>query len=314
MTGEDQEHFADYLELERYIEDLQAGRVAHLPPNLTPEQARVYRMAALFHSASPEASQPRPEFIGTLQERLHSISQGQEAEVPPPEETPIPGYQTNQEQSEDQQVAIQQPSPAPKPTIPLEQVRKTRSVSRRALLTGGAAAAASFAVGIGAGRMMDKPQPPSPKPAAYKQEELIPSGSTTWLFVAPFAQLSTQAVKFVTDAITGYVRLNDEDGDEKQGTSPKNAPGESVIAVSAACTHMGCTVNWADKNQQFQCPCHGGLFDEYGQPAKESPIRYLKPLPRLRTKIENGNVYVEVPAQGTAGAINRTPTDGDKWR
>jgi len=303
MTGEDQEHFADYLELERYIEDLQAGHTAHLPTNLTSEHARVYRMAALFHSASPEASQPRPAFIGALQERLLSISQGQETEVPPPEETPVPVYQTNQEQSEDPQAAIQQPSPAPKPTAPPQPLRKTRSVSRRALLTGGAAAAASLAVGIGAGRMMDKPQPPSPKPAAYKQEELIPSGPTTWLFVAPLAQLSTQAVKFVTDAITGYVRLNDEDGDEKQGKSSKNAPEESVIAVSAACTHMGCTVNWADKNQQFQCPCHGGLFDEYGQPAKESPIRYLKPLPRLRTKIENGNVYVEVPAQGTAGAI-----------
>src|SRR3989442_85958 len=117
MTGEDQEHFADYLELERYIEDLQAGRVAHLPPNLTPEQARVYRMAALFHSASPETSQPRPAFIEALQERLLSISQGQETEVPL-EETPVPGYQANQEQSEDQQAAIQQPSPTPKPTIP----------------------------------------------------------------------------------------------------------------------------------------------------------------------------------------------------
>src|SRR5262249_4712479 len=148
-----------------------------------------------------------------------SISQGQEAEVPP-KEAPVPDDQTDQKQSEDQQ-----PLPVPKPTMPPKQLRKTRSVSRRAMLTGGAAAAASFAVGMGAGRLMDKPQPmpQPPKPAAYKQEELLPSGPTTWLFVAPLAQLSTQALKFVSDAITGYVRLNDEGADEKQGKSPKAA-------------------------------------------------------------------------------------------
>src|SRR5258708_6674766 len=130
MTGEDQEHFADYLELERYIEDLQAGHVANLPTNLTPEHARVYRMAALFRSASPEASQPRPEFIAALQEGLLSMNQEQEAEVPPPAETAVPVYQTDQEQSKDQQAAIEQPSPVPEPTTTPRQFRKTRSASR----------------------------------------------------------------------------------------------------------------------------------------------------------------------------------------
>ena len=59
MPGEDQERFEDYLELEQYIEQLQAGRVAHPPAELTPNQANIYRMAALFRSASPEANQPR---------------------------------------------------------------------------------------------------------------------------------------------------------------------------------------------------------------------------------------------------------------
>src|SRR5438552_16715995 len=70
MPGEDQERFEDYLELEQYIEQLQAGRVAHPPAELTPSQANVYRMAALFRSASPEASEPRPEFAAELQARL----------------------------------------------------------------------------------------------------------------------------------------------------------------------------------------------------------------------------------------------------
>src|SRR5258708_37358809 len=67
---EDQERFEDYLELERYLEELQAGHVAHPPESLTPGQARIYRMAALFRSAGPENAEPRPEFTAELQARL----------------------------------------------------------------------------------------------------------------------------------------------------------------------------------------------------------------------------------------------------
>lgn len=305
--GEDQEHVADSLELDHYVEALQAGQVAHLPTNLAPEQARVYRMAMLFHSTSPEmagASQPHPDFMAALQERLLSISQ--EIESPTHQERSTQAHQTDQDESANQQAAVQQPSPASQASMPSERPRKARFVSRRRLLADGAVAAASLAVGISAGTMMNTSQ--SSQPAAYKQEELLPNGVTTWQLVAPLAQLTTQAAKFSTDAITYYVRLNDD----------KDAPKESVIAVSASCTHMGCTLKWDRNHQQFQCPCHGGLFDEYGQPAKESPVRYLKPLPSLQTKIENGNVYVKVPVPGTeAQSLERdtgTPTNGDQLR
>ena len=55
MAGEDQERFEDYLELEHYIEELQAGHVAHPPDELTPSKARIYRMAALFRSVVPSS-------------------------------------------------------------------------------------------------------------------------------------------------------------------------------------------------------------------------------------------------------------------
>ena len=70
MAGEDQERFEDYLELEHYIEELHVGHTAHPPSELTPTQARIYRMVALFHSASTEEGQPRPEFAAELQARL----------------------------------------------------------------------------------------------------------------------------------------------------------------------------------------------------------------------------------------------------
>src|SRR5712672_1698503 len=78
MAGEDQERFEDYLELEHFIEELQAGHVAHPPEKLTPDKANIYRMAALFRSAAPEEAEPRPEFVAELRDRLE-----QELQQPP---------------------------------------------------------------------------------------------------------------------------------------------------------------------------------------------------------------------------------------
>ena len=110
MAGEDQERFEDYLELEHFIEELQAGHAAHPPDTLTPSKASIYRMAALFRSASPEEAEPRPEFAAELQARLEQ--------------------------------ELQQPAkPQPFPFLSKKPQKKPR-LSRRALLTGGAAAAA----------------------------------------------------------------------------------------------------------------------------------------------------------------------------
>jgi Rieske Fe-S protein len=63
---------------------------------------------------------------------------------------------------------------------------------------------------------------------------------------------------------------------------------------------MGCIVQWNNSDRLFHCPCHGGLFTEYGKPANGSGrLRYLSALPRLNVKVENGKVYVEVPRSTT---------------
>ncbi len=36
-------------------------------------------------------------------------------------------------------------------------------------------------------------------------------------------------------------------------------------ALSMICTHQGCTTNWVNTAQQFQCPCHGSKFDKDGK-------------------------------------------------
>ncbi len=267
MSGEthqdqDQERFEDYLELEHFIEELQAGRPAHPPAGLTPGKARIYRMAALFRSASPDEATPRPEFAAELQARL-------EQEVQQPKTRHLPFS-------------------SKKPQMKLR-------VSRRALLAGGAAVAASLAAGAGIERVVEQATAGSPGKAgqAAWTTPIVPSDvPSTWLFVTTLAELGDKAVRFATDAIVGYVVRNDGDSGEPAQEGP-------VVAMSAACTHMGCIVQWQDSDKKFQCPCHGGLFTEYGKIDKSSPLRYLAPLPRLETKVENGNVFVKVPVSQT---------------
>jgi len=259
----DQERFEDYLELEQFIEKLQAGQTAHHPSELTRDKARIYRMAALFRSASPDEVTPRPEFAAELKARLE-----QEIQQPP--------------------------KPRHLPFISRKPQREPR-VSRRALLAGGAAAvAASLVAGAGIEHVVEQAATGGPAPGTGQtgstwSTPLVPHGvASTWLFVSTLAGLGENAIRFATDSLVGYVILNDGDG----GESVKDVP---VIAVSATCTHMGCIVKWQDSDRKYHCPCHGGLFSEYGKPDNSTPVRYLTALPRLDTKIEDGKVFVRVP-------------------
>lgn len=40
---------------------------------------------------------------------------------------------------------------------------------------------------------------------------------------------------------------------------------EGIKTISAICTHLGCTVNWSEKNNRFECPCHGSKFNTEGK-------------------------------------------------
>ncbi len=69
-----------------------------------------------------------------------------------------------------------------------------------------------------------------------------------------------------------------------------NAP-DAVIAVSAVCTHSGCTVPWDADQGVFACPCHGGRFNPDGTVAGGPPPR---PLTTFEAKIDGDQVLVRV--------------------
>jgi len=54
-----------------------------------------------------------------------------------------------------------------------------------------------------------------------------------------------------------------------------------VVALSAACTHLGCLVNWDKDKKELICPCHSAKFDLRGNviggpapsPLESAPVK-----------------------------------------
>ncbi len=62
---------------------------------------------------------------------------------------------------------------------------------------------------------------------------------------------------------------------------------EALIALSAKCTHAGCTVVWQE--DLFACPCHGSKFNPDGTVANGPADA---PLEKYTAKVEGDSVLV----------------------
>jgi Rieske Fe-S protein len=249
------ERLEDYLEFERHLERLQQGKRPRRPRRMTRGQAKAYQMAALFRAAAPGNAEPDPEFAARLQSQLEGELRGRRR-------------------------WFHSLLPAPK---------KARGVSRRALLTGGLSTAAGLAAGVVLGWGADHTVMAGEEQAAIWPNTPLVGLGKDWVAVGQAADIAPGAMlQFRTETLTGYVFHNDEaDGDADK--EPE------WIAMSAACTHMGCIVAWNSQDRLLHCPCHDGAFTRYGAPSN-SGKRYLRSLPRMEVQIRDGQVYVQVPA------------------
>ena len=73
--------------------------------------------------------------------------------------------------------------------------------------------------------------------------------------------------------------------------------GGKLVALSATCTHTGCTTRWNSDTRQFICPCHGSRFDAEGGNFDNAKAR--RPLERCA---------VRLVGEGPAGQIEVDPT------
>jgi glycine/D-amino acid oxidase-like deaminating enzyme len=65
--------------------------------------------------------------------------------------------------------------------------------------------------------------------------------------------------------------------DGQKAAISRDASGE-LIAVSAACTHMGCTVAWNAAESTWDCPCHGSRFAPDGKVLHGPAVADLAPV------------------------------------
>ena len=79
-----------------------------------------------------------------------------------------------------------------------------------------------------------------------------------------------------------------------------------VHAISEKCTHLGCRVPFCNTSSQFECPCHGSVFNRAGD-WREGPAP--RGMDRYPIEIgDDGLIYIDTsqliegPAQGVVTA------------
>jgi Rieske Fe-S protein len=66
---------------------------------------------------------------------------------------------------------------------------------------------------------------------------------------------------------------------------------QTIRALSATCTHLGCQVAWDGEGKTFRCPCHGGVYDATGKVVEGPPPR---PLDTVDARIDPADASVLV--------------------
>jgi len=109
---------------------------------------------------------------------------------------------------------------------------------------------------------------------------------TTWDVLRPSSSASAGPVRTVAPdeiptsevleirAISGYLTALD---------------GEAV-ALWWRCPHLGCKVPWCESSGQFECPCHGSIFNRVGEYRRGPAPRGMD---RFATVVEDGRVVVD---------------------
>lgn len=148
----------------------------------------------------------------------------------------------------------------------------TRVTRRTAFLGAIGGLAAGILGGVGLERFASSGKP------AYPHTALVGKNGR-WVAVADLAALPHGTVKpFKAGHIQGFLF---------------NRHGQ-LHALSRICTHMGCRLDFEEKEQAFVCPCHGAEFALSGR-LRYGPRGYplpLPPLPTVETRTRNGKIEV----------------------
>ena len=153
----------------------------------------------------------------------------------------------------------------------------TPSKGRRALIMAAAAGTCAIAAGAGA-----------PAAALVLAPLRATASSGRWVRTVRLDQLrenEPKRVAIVSDRRDAWtVEKNVE-----LGSVWLVKRGDKVLAFSAVCPHLGCSVNAA--GHEFACPCHTSAFDGAEGKRKSGPAP--RDMDTMATKIEEGFVAVD---------------------
>jgi cytochrome b6-f complex iron-sulfur subunit len=118
----------------------------------------------------------------------------------------------------------------------------------------------------------------------------VAGGWTTWDILQPRITggfggvIKTKAAESVPDADVEAIRA--------ARTYLTKIDGE-VVAISEKCPHLGCRVPWCESSGQFECPCHGSIFNRAGE-YRDGPTP--RGMDRYEIEIIDGIVHVDTGA------------------
>lgn len=70
--------------------------------------------------------------------------------------------------------------------------------------------------------------------------------------------------------------------------------GNTFVAFSNSCPHLGCKVHWEAQRERFYCPCHQGVFDPNGAAVSGPPAQSGSNLKPYEIEIAGRSIYAIV--------------------
>ncbi len=70
--------------------------------------------------------------------------------------------------------------------------------------------------------------------------------------------------------------------------------GNTFVAFSNSCPHLGCKVHWEAQEERFLCPCHQGIFNGEGIAVSGPPAQSGSNLRQYTIEVSGNSIYVVV--------------------
>jgi len=117
-----------------------------------------------------------------------------------------------------------------------------------------------------------------------KRREFLKTGITRALYAAAGLIIAWPVFSFVTYRKNRKKEIVFSPAEQTTGVAFKEdvfliKKGKTRRALSARCTHLGCTINYDPVSREFHCPCHGSVFDRTGKRLSGPARRNLEKLP-----------------------------------